>query len=82
MLTDMAMHPLKRIERQLLSTDVAGAIDVILCISQELIANIEEPCVGLVIGLPGVIDAKAQMLVYSESLGWSDLPLAQMLGKR
>jgi N-acetylglucosamine repressor len=81
-LTDMAMRPLKQVEHQLLCPDIEGTIDAIVSISQELLAGVEETCVGLVVGLPGVIDAAAQTLVYSESLGWSDLPLAQRLTER
>lgn len=81
-LTDMAMHSLKHAERQLPSTDVEGAIDAILSISEELLSGVEEACVGLVVGVPGVTNKQAQTLVYSESLGWSDVPLAQRLAER
>jgi predicted NBD/HSP70 family sugar kinase len=80
--TDMGIKPLKRFRHPLNSTSVEETIETILLTIEALLSEVDEKCVGLVIGVPGPTDPPGQILAFSESLGWSDVPLAQKLEKR
>jgi glucokinase-like ROK family protein len=82
MLTDMEINPLRRVQRSLASTRVEEAIEAVLSLTKELLASSEGPCVGVAIGVPGPTDAQGKKVVFSESLGWSDVPLAQRLAAK
>jgi predicted NBD/HSP70 family sugar kinase len=81
-LTDAGISPLKRVRRRLDSTSVEETIGVLGSITTELLSDVAGQCLGLVIGVPGPTDARGQTLVFSESLGWSDVSLVQRLTER
>ena len=46
-------------------------------------ANIKkEQTVGVGVGVPGMIDSKAGVVIYTNNLAWSDIPLAQEIKNR
>jgi len=82
MLSDMEINPLRRVHQPLASNRVEETVEAILTLTQELLAGAQGHCLGLAVGVPGPTDAKGQRVVFSESLGWSDVPLAEKLAGR
>ncbi len=80
--TDMSVRMLRRAQRSLDSNTVQDAMNTILAMHAELLADMALPCLGTVVALPGPTDESGQTLVFSESLGWTDVPLAQMLREK
>jgi predicted NBD/HSP70 family sugar kinase len=80
--TDPMLNTLRRAQRTMKSTRVEEAIELILSIIAELQAGLECRCLGVAIAVPGLTDSQGQTMVISESLGWSDVPLAQRLHER
>lgn len=81
-LTDAGTRPLRRVERALSSTRAEDTIEAIVSIATELQAGTDLPCLGMALGVPGSTDAADQKVVFSDSLAWSDVPLAQELSAR
>jgi len=63
-LTDMEVRPLKRTHRRLSSTGVEDTIEVLVSLTTELLSGVAEPCLGVVIGVPGPTDPQGQTLVF------------------
>jgi predicted NBD/HSP70 family sugar kinase len=81
-LTDAEIRPLKGRQRRLSSTRVEETIETLYGLITDLLEGMEGPCLGVVIGVPGPTDESGQTLLFSESLGWSDVLLVQRLGER
>jgi predicted NBD/HSP70 family sugar kinase len=81
-LTNTEIKPLRHAQRVLTSTHVEETLDLLQSLAEELLADVEEPCLGIAIAVPGPTDAKGQTAIYCESLGWSDVPLALRLAER
>jgi predicted NBD/HSP70 family sugar kinase len=81
-LTDAEIRPLKQAQRPLTSTRVEETIETMHGLIVDLLDGMEGPCLGVVIGVPGPTDEPGKTLMFSESLGWSDVPLVQRLGER
>jgi len=79
--TDPNMRILHRCVRPLVSHAVQPTIDTIIAMHTELLSGQSVSCLGSVISLPGPVDRSGQSLVFSESLGWSDVPLGTILEK-
>jgi len=80
--TDTGIRPLRRAQRRLNSTGVEETTEVLLSMVQELLAGLDGQFLGLVVGVPGLTDARGETLMFSERLGWSDVPLARRLSDR
>ncbi len=81
-LTDAAIRPLRRVRRRLSSTGVDETTDLICSVADELTEEVAGRRLGLVVGVPALTDAPGETLAFSESLGWSDVPLARKLSER
>ena len=81
-LTNVGINPLRNGQRRLRSTGVEETVEAIISVIEKLLSGVEGECLGLVIGVPGPTDARGQILVFSESLGWSDVPLAERVAER
>jgi len=77
--TDIAITPLQHVVRPVTSTSVESTISLIASMARELLAGESRPCLGLTVAVPGPTDAEGHLVVFSESLGWSDVPLAGRL---
>lgn len=80
-MTDIGIRPLKRSQRHIDTNSVEETIEAILELTRDLLSDTENPCLGLVVGVPGPVDPQGQILVFSESLGWSDVLLAPRLSE-
>jgi predicted NBD/HSP70 family sugar kinase len=80
-LSDAGIRPLRKVQRRLCSTGVDETTDLILSVVRELTAGVTGNCLGLFIGVPALTDAVGETLVFSESLGWADVPLARKMSE-
>ncbi len=80
--TDMEMNALQRLQRPLGSARVEQAAEAVAGLVSEALAGTAEPCLGVTVAVPGPTDAQGQTVIFSESLGWSDVPLAARLAER
>jgi glucokinase-like ROK family protein len=78
-LTDLSMRCQRRAERQLSSSRVDITIATILLLVDDLLVGRPSRCLGVGVAVPGPTDAGGKTVVFSESMGWSDVPLAQKL---
>jgi glucokinase-like ROK family protein len=78
-LTDMELKILKQVRYNLPSTRVEETIELLKDIIQELTAGLEDQCLGVAIAVPGPTDVHGGTILFSESLGWTDVPLANKL---
>ena len=81
-LTDMEIRTLRHVQRPLSSTLVEETIEVLHSVTEELLHGVEKRHLGLAIAVPGPTDLGGQRVLYSESLGWYDVPLASRLQER
>jgi predicted NBD/HSP70 family sugar kinase len=81
-LTDASIRPLRRAARRLTHTAVESTTEQIVSLMEELLVGQTRRLLGAVVGVPGSTDAAGQRLVFSESLGWADVPLAAYLADR
>ncbi|MEN6479031.1 MAG: ROK family transcriptional regulator [Anaerolineales bacterium] len=79
-LADMEMNVVSRVERALPNTLVDDTIRALADVVQELRAGANAPLLGVAVAVPGPNDLEGQRVVFSESLGWSDVALAERLG--
>ncbi len=77
--TDIAIAPLRHALQPVASTSVEASIGLIASMARQLLAGEARPCLGLAVAVPGPTDAEGRIVVFSESLGWSDVPLAERL---
>ncbi len=77
--TDIGITPLGHTLQQVSSTSVESYIGLICTMARDLLAAEQRPCLGLTVAVPGPTDPAGQVVVFSESLGWSDVPLARRL---
>jgi predicted NBD/HSP70 family sugar kinase len=54
------------------------ALDLVLQLTDELVAAATRPVLGIGVGTPGVVDA-AGNVIDAPNLGWQDVPLAEVL---
>jgi predicted NBD/HSP70 family sugar kinase len=81
-LTDAEIRPLKQRQHRLNSTRVEESLEAIYALIVELLEDVEGPCLGVVIGVPGPTDEAGKAVMLSESLNWSNVPLVQRLSER
>ena len=81
-LTDMSINTLKHVQRPLGSPRVEEAVNTLAALAHELLADIQMPCLGVAVSVPGATDPAGQSVAMAESLGWSDVPLAPRLAAR
>jgi predicted NBD/HSP70 family sugar kinase len=63
--------------------DGEDAIQVVLALIDELIGgNGTSPILGIGVGSPGIVDPRTGTVRWGVSLGWTDLPLGQMIEAR
>ncbi|NLD71086.1 MAG: ROK family transcriptional regulator [Chloroflexi bacterium] len=77
--TDVAMNPVRRSLQPVTSVTVEASIGLIAAMARQLLEGETRPCLGLAVALPALTDAEGQRVVFSEGLGWSDVPLAGRL---
>ena len=78
-LTDITVTPLCHALCPVSSTSVESSIGLITSIARDLLAGESRPCMGLNVAVPGPTDAASKVVVFSESLGWTDVALARRL---
>jgi glucokinase len=60
-------------------TSVQEAYAAIEDVYRDLTDGIDKPCLGVAVAVPGPTDESGRRLLCSESLGWTDVPLADMV---
>jgi glucokinase-like ROK family protein len=78
-LTNMAVRVLTHRLWPLPSCRVEDTVAGIVALAKELRAGTDQSVLGLTVAVPGPTDRQGQRVVYSESLGWYDVPLADRL---
>jgi predicted NBD/HSP70 family sugar kinase len=78
-LVDMEMNVARRTERALLNTLVDDTIVALADTVRELCAGAHATLVGVAVAVPGPDDVEGRRVVFSESLGWTDVALAERL---
>ncbi len=81
-LTDASIRPLRSVSRRLTQTDVETTTQLIISLTEELLAGNDRRLLGTVIAVPGLTDADGRRLLFAEGLGWTDVPLAESLAER
>lgn len=79
---DMSMRILGRCSHPLPNNTVQTAVDALATMYVELLADIALPCLGVVVSLPGPTDRADQILMFSPNLGWTEVPMGQILTER
>jgi len=78
-LVDMELNVAKRVERALPNTLVDDTIIALADIVSELYTGATTPLLGVAVAVPGPDDEEGKRVVFSESLGWTDVALAERL---
>lgn len=81
-LTNLNAEVVHATERPLASTDPETVVDAIEAAFADLGAAVGQPLAALGVNLPGLVDADRQTVRHSPLLGWSQVPLGQLLHDR
>jgi predicted NBD/HSP70 family sugar kinase len=82
-ITDLDSTPLETFSIPLANPTPASAVDTIVRTMSGLAAQrAPEDCIGLCLGIPGLLDATRSRLLQSSHLHWQDVPLLPLLQDR
>jgi len=81
-LTNLNAEVVHAAQRPLASTDPGAVVDAIEAAFGDLGAAVGQPLAALGVNLPGLVDADRQTVRHSPLLGWSQVPLGQLLHDR
>jgi len=81
-LTNLNAEVVHATQRPLSSTEPGAVVDAIEAAFADLGAAVGQPLAALGVNLPGLVDADRQTVRHSPLLGWSQVPLGQLLHDR
>ncbi len=81
-LTNLNAEVVHAAGRPLASTEPGAVVDAIEAAFSDLAAAVGRPLAALGVNLPGLVDADRQTVRHSPLLGWSQVPLGQLLHDR
>ncbi|MFU8888601.1 MAG: ROK family protein [Trueperaceae bacterium] len=81
-LTNLNAEVVHATQRPLASTEPGAVVDAIEAAFADLGSAVGQPLAALGVNLPGLVDADRQTVRHSPLLGWSQVPLGQLLHDR